>query len=67
MLICEMSHFEPEELFAFLADKPVRRICLTHLTAEFAARTDEICALGRRTLPKVSEITAMADGARVEF
>ncbi len=67
LLICEMSHFEPEELFAFLADKPVHRICLTHLTAEFAARTDEICALGRTMLPGVAEITAMTDGTRIEF
>lgn len=66
LLICELAHFEPEELFTFLADKPVRRVCLTHLTAEFAARTDEICALGRATLPGV-EVSAMADGTRVEF
>lgn len=67
LLICEMSHFEPEELFAFLADKPVRRICLTHLTAEFGARVDEICALGRAMVPAAGEITAMIDGMRVEF
>ena len=66
LLICELAHFEPEELFAFLADKPVRRVCLTHLTAEFAARAQEICALGRETLPGV-EVTAMSDGTRVEF
>ena len=67
VLICEMSHFEPEELFAFLKDKPVRRICLTHLTAEFAARADEICALGRWMLPGIEDITSMVDGTRVEF
>ena len=67
LLVCEMSHFEPEELFAFLADKPVRQVCLTHLTAEFAARADEICALGRAKLPAVREVTAMTDGQRVEF
>lgn len=67
LLICEMSHFEPEELFAFLADKPVRRICLTHLTAEFGARTEEICALGRAKLPGTGKIDAMTDGQRVEF
>ena len=66
LLICELAHYEPEELFAFLADKPVRRVCLTHLTAEFAARTEEICALGRQVLHEV-EVTAMTDGARVEF
>ena len=66
LLICELAHFEPEELFAFLADKPVRRICLTHLTAEFAARAEEICVMGRETLRGV-EVTAAADGMRVEF
>ena len=67
LLICEMSHFEPEELFAFLADKPVRRICLTHLTAEFAARAEEICALGRERLAGISEIAVMTDGRRIKF
>ena len=67
LLVCEMSHFEPEELFAFLADKPVRRVCLTHLTADFSARADEISALGRATLPQTTDVTAMTDGARVEF
>ena len=66
LLVCELAHFEPEELFAFLADKPVRQVCLTHLTAEFATRTDEICALGRETLRGV-EVTAASDGMRVEF
>ena len=53
-------------MFAFLAGKPVRRVCLTHLTAEFAARTEEICALGGETLRGV-EVRAMTDGTRVEF
>ena len=66
LLICELAHFEPEELFAFLVGKPVRRLCLTHLTAEFAARAGEICALGCRTLRGV-EVTVAADGTRVEF
>ena len=67
LLICELAHFEPEELFAFLADKPVRRLCLTHFTAEFSARVDEICALGRQMLPETVEVAAMTDGMRVEF
>ena len=66
LLICELAHFEPEELFAFLADKPVRRVCLTHLTARFAARADEIRTLGRATLRGV-EVDVMNDGTRVEF
>ncbi len=67
LLICEMAHFEPEELFAYLADKPVRALCLTHFTAEFGARTEAICALGRKMLPLMQAITAARDGDRLEF
>jgi ribonuclease BN (tRNA processing enzyme) len=67
LLICELAHFEPEELFAYLEDKPVRELCLTHLTAEFGARTDAICALGAKMLPNMRAITAMRDGQRLVF
>jgi ribonuclease BN (tRNA processing enzyme) len=67
LLICELAHFEPEELFAYLADKPVRELCLTHFTAEFGARTAAICALGAKMLPRLRAITAVQDGQRLEF
>ena len=67
LLVCELSHFEPEELFTYLQDKPVRRLVLTHLTAEFSARADEIERLGARMLPGMNEVAIMRDGARVEF
>ncbi len=67
LLICEMSHFTPKELFTYLQDKPVRRLVLTHLAAEFSAQAEEIDALGNGMLPGMSEVTVMRDGARVEF
>ena len=67
LLACELSHFTPEELYAFLRDKPVRRLCLTHFTAEYGAQPERLCALGRKLLPGIREVRAMRDGERVEF
>jgi ribonuclease BN (tRNA processing enzyme) len=67
LLVCELAHFEPEELFAYLEDKPVRSLFLTHLTADFSARAEAICALGAKMLPHLRVITAVRDCQRVEF
>ena len=67
LLVCELAHFEPEELFRYLRHKPVRRLVLTHLTEEFSARAQEIEAMGAKMLPKMSEVAVMRDGVRVEF
>lgn len=67
LLVCELAHFEPDELFSYLRDKPVRRLALTHLTAEFNARAEEIRAMGRATLPHLGELAIMHDGARIKF
>ena len=67
LLVCEMSHFTPEELFTFLQGKPTRRLCLTHLTAEHGAEPEPLRALGRKMLPAMSEIRVVRDGERVEF
>ena len=67
LLVCEMSHFEPPELFAYLQGKPIGRLLLTHLTARFGAQTEEICRTGAEMIPALAEVRAMRDGDRVEF
>ena len=67
LLVCELAHFTPEELFLYLQDKPVRRLLLTHLTAEFSAQAGEIAARGARMLPNIKEVAVMRDDMRVEF
>jgi ribonuclease BN (tRNA processing enzyme) len=68
LLVCEMAHFAPEKLYQFLRDKPVRRLCLTHLSAEHDARAEEIVALGDEMLPEMAgRIQVMRDGWRAEF
>ena len=67
LLVCELAHFPPQELFTFLQDKPLRRLALTHLSAEASAQADEIVALGTRMLTDVEEVMVVHDGTRVEF
>ena len=67
LLVCEMSHFTPEDLFVYLREKSVRRLCLTHLTAQYGARPDVLCKLGARMIPRLKEIRAARDGDRLEF
>ena len=67
LLVCEMAHFTPKELFAYLRDKPVRRLVLTHLAEEFSAQAEEISELGNGLLPHMKGVAVMRDGSRVEF
>lgn len=67
VLICELAHFSPEELFRYLADKPLGTLLLTHLTEEFSARAEVILREAGAMLPEVGSIGVMEDGARVEI
>ena len=51
LLVCELAHFEAEELFAYLQHRPVRRLALIHLGRQYWGRQDEILALAAKMLP----------------
>lgn len=67
VLVCELSHFSPDELFAFLCEKTIGTLVLNHLAPELAGREQEIAAEARRRLPAVGLIEVPADGAEVKF
>ncbi len=67
VLICELAHFSPEELFCFLEDKSLGTLLLTHLTAEVATRVGEVERLAARRLPHVPTVRVVRDGERVEI
>ncbi len=67
LLVCELAHFAPKDLFHFLEDKPWDRLALTHLSAEASAQAEKIVALGTRMLPGKGEMMVVEDGLRVEF
>ena len=67
LLICELSHFSPGELFAYLRDKEISGLCLTHLSDEMASRRKELLHEARNKLPTVELVRVVNDGDVVEF
>ena len=67
LLVCELAHFTPKTLFAFLRGKPVRKLCLTHFNSEYEHQADEIRALGVAMLGDAVPVITARDNERVEF
>ena len=51
LLVCELAHFHPEDLFEYLKDYAVRHLVLTHLGRPQRKRLDEIRLNVARILP----------------
>ena len=51
LLVCELAHFKPKDLFSYLAKKPLKKLVLTHVAEPFLKPETE--ALARRMLPNV--------------
>jgi ribonuclease BN (tRNA processing enzyme) len=64
LLIAEVAHFPPGELFQFLRDKTVRKIVLTHLALELYGNEDALLAEARGALPE-AQIAVATDGMRI--
>ncbi len=67
ILVCELSHFAPADLFGFLRGRAIGRLVLNHLAPGLAGRELEIAEMARRELPGVSEVVVPRDGETVEF
>lgn len=67
VLVCELSHFLPEELFAELRDRVIGHLVFNHLAGELNGREDELVQAARRALPQIGRISTVRDGDRVEF
>lgn len=67
VLVCELSHFAPDELFAFLHGKPIRQLVLTHLSGSWAGQEDKIASAARKALPQIHRVEVARDGGDVEF
>jgi ribonuclease BN (tRNA processing enzyme) len=53
LLVCELAHFNPEELFATLVGRGIRRLALVHLAAEYWKHRDMLMEQARHQLPGV--------------
>ncbi len=67
ILVCELSHFTPDELFTFLRDKPIQQLVLTHLNPDLAGREEQVAAQALQMLPRSISVRLARDGDEVEF
>jgi ribonuclease BN (tRNA processing enzyme) len=66
LLVCEIAHFEPRALFDFLSSRKVRRLVLTHASAEIDAKIETVLVAARKALRK-TEVLYAADKMRLEL
>jgi len=50
LLVCELSHFRPEDLFRYLATKPVKRVVFMHIGRRYYANIEETRLLAAQHL-----------------
>jgi ribonuclease BN (tRNA processing enzyme) len=66
LLICELSHFTPEELSCALRGARIGTLCLTHLSSDFDERRGEIQMLMERE-PGIDSVYLPEDGERIDL
>jgi ribonuclease BN (tRNA processing enzyme) len=64
LLVSELAHFPPGELFRFLGTQRVRKLLLTHLAPELHGHEESIVQEAKIDLPEIPVLVAN-DGIRV--
>jgi len=54
LLVCELAHFKPEELFTFLQGRDIKQIAFTHVARYYWERMDETRRLAAHSLPALN-------------
>lgn len=67
VLVCELSHFRPDDLFAVLRGRRIGMLLLNHLAPELNAHEGALLESARRALPQIGDIRAVRDGDRIEL
>lgn len=50
LLVCELAHFNPQDLFRYLQGRPIKRIVFIHLPQRYRQALKQIRRLGRKML-----------------
>ncbi len=66
LLVSELAHFSPSELFRFLGNRRVRKLLLTHLAPDLRSEEESIAQQARNALPEMAVLIAK-DGLRVQL
>lgn len=64
LLVCELAHVAPEDLFRFLSDKPIKRVILTHLNDRLWKEQGRVAELARRMMPGI-DFSIARDGEEI--
>ncbi|HYG22712.1 MAG TPA: MBL fold metallo-hydrolase [Verrucomicrobiae bacterium] len=62
LLVCEMSHFAPEQMFEYLRTRPVKQVIFVHLGSENWDDVPKLKRLGKKLLPGVRHTFARDGG-----
>jgi len=54
LLVCEVAHFKPEDLFRYLQGRDIKRIAFTHIGRYYWEHLEETRRLAARFLPNMS-------------
>jgi len=66
LLMCELAHFSPAELFTSLRGRPIRRLALIHLPKRLRQRLAPLARLAAKQLPGVKRVFP-SDGHELRF
>jgi ribonuclease BN (tRNA processing enzyme) len=66
LLVCELSHFKREDLFAFLKGRAVKRVVLVHLARSYWKNLAETRRLAAKMLPNVP-FSIAGDQEEIQF
>jgi len=67
VLVCELSHFRPEDLFGALRGRTIGQLVFNHLAPGLNGGEEDLVRAAREALPEVGKVTAVRDGDRIEF
>jgi ribonuclease BN (tRNA processing enzyme) len=66
LLVCELAHFSPEEIFRYLRGRPIRRVVFVHLAGRYWHDLGKIRRLAAKLLPDTPH-SFPKDGAVIQF
>jgi len=67
VLVCELSHFSPEQLVGALQGAAVETLCLVHLSEEYAREKSDVKMQLEQSLPALKDIFLPEDGEILDF
>jgi ribonuclease BN (tRNA processing enzyme) len=67
VLVCEMSHFGPEELADVLRPVKLHALCLVHLSEDLASDNSALQDLMEQLIPEVGDVLIPEDGEVLDF